>query len=47
MVFTPGYGYFVEFEKVVYDDIDREAAHNQLLEQMESLGAIQNYLLTG
>lgn len=41
MVFTPGYGYFVEFEKVVYDDIDREAAHNQLLEQMESLGAYE------
>lgn len=36
--FTPGYGYMAEFEKVVTDDSDRAAAHEQLITVMDSLG---------
>lgn len=38
MFFTPGYGYMAEFEKVVSADDDREAAHQKLVDTMESLG---------
>lgn len=36
--FTPGYGYMIEFEKVVMDDTDRETAHQQVLDVMKKLG---------
>ena len=35
---TPGYGYLVEFEKVVDEDIAREEAHQQIVSVMNSLG---------
>ncbi len=38
LFFTPGYGYMAEFERVVHDDTDREAAHEQLVEVMRTLG---------
>ena len=38
MFFTPGYGYVAEFEKVVQSDTERAAAHQQLIDVMESLG---------
>lgn len=37
-IVTPGYGYMVEFERVVTDDSSREEAHQQILDVMESLG---------
>lgn len=36
--FTPGYGYMIEFEKVVADDTDRETAHQQVVAVMNQLG---------
>lgn len=36
--FTPGYGYMIEFEKVVTDDTDRETAHRQVVDVMNKLG---------
>ena len=36
--FTPGYGYLVEFEKVVTDDIKRDEAHQKVANVMGSLG---------
>lgn len=38
LYFTPGYGYMAEFERVVSDNNDRQAAHQQLVDVMESLG---------
>lgn len=38
LMFSPGYGYVVEFEKVVSDESDRTAAHDQVIAVMESLG---------
>ncbi len=35
--FTPGYGYMVEFEKVVMDDTDRETAYQQVIDVMNKL----------
>ena len=37
MFFTPGYGYMIEFERVVADDTDRETAHKQVVDVMEQL----------
>lgn len=36
--FTPGYGYMIEFEKVITDDTDRETAHQQVVDVMHQLG---------
>ena len=36
--FTPGYGYMIEFEKVVADDTDRETAHQQVIDVMKQVG---------
>lgn len=41
MIFTPGYGYMAEFEKVVAADEDRESAHQKLVDTMESLGTLE------
>lgn len=38
LMFSPGYGYVVEFEKVVLNESDRTAAHDQVMAVMESLG---------
>lgn len=39
MIKTPGYGYMVEFEKVVSSDTSRDAAHQLVVDVMETLGA--------
>jgi len=39
MVKTPGYGYLVEFERVVSDDTARDEAHSQVIAVMKSLNA--------
>lgn len=39
LIFTPGYGYVAEFEKIVHDESDRQSAHQHLINIMESLGA--------
>ncbi len=38
MMFTPGYGYVAEFEKVVTNEDEREAAHAAVIAIMQQLG---------
>ena len=39
--FTPGYGYMIEFEKVITDDTDRETAYQQVIDVMHQLGVTE------